>query len=151
MESMLLSKQLQNTVNFKFIYDFIKAWWPWAGNPVGVKLPFPKTLASNPTQPEKQSGWDVTSNTQHFADPRLWMSTAVRLFHLSALCRVRNGHLLRSYSFHRLQLVLKETTELCFWPFQWLQDRTADFSNSCMFMKEKLEPKLCMFRKLKVI
>jgi len=49
----------------------------------------------------------VTSTTKPFPEPRLWRSRSIRLFQLSAFCLVLNGHLLRSYSSHRLQLVLQ--------------------------------------------
>jgi hypothetical protein len=35
---MPLIKQLQNTVNYQFLYDFIKDWWSEVGKPVGAKF-----------------------------------------------------------------------------------------------------------------
>ena len=50
---MPLIKQLQNTVNYQFLYDFIKDWWSKNGNPVGANRSIPEHTGSNPTQPEK--------------------------------------------------------------------------------------------------
>jgi hypothetical protein len=50
---MPLIKQLQNTVNYQFLYEFLRAGWSGVGNTVGANFPFPNTLASNPTKAEK--------------------------------------------------------------------------------------------------
>ena len=114
---------------------------------MGVKLSITEHtgLKSHPDREVKRLGRDVKHKP--LLDSRLWMSRAIHLIHLSALCLVMNGHLLRSCSYHRLQLVLQQikhnlekvwwrTTELCFWPFHWLWFRTNEFSKSWVFMTD---------------
>jgi hypothetical protein len=39
---MPVTKQLQNTVNYQFLYEFLRAGWSGVGNKVGAKLSIPE-------------------------------------------------------------------------------------------------------------
>jgi hypothetical protein len=62
---MQLIKQLQNTVNQQFLYDFIKEGRSEVVNPVGAKLSISKRsgLKSHPALEVKRLGRDVNHTT----------------------------------------------------------------------------------------
>ena len=62
---MPLIKQLQNTVNYHFLYNFIKDWWSEFGNRVWAKLSIPEHtgLKSHPAREVKRLGRDVNHKT----------------------------------------------------------------------------------------